>query len=67
VLGLFPAGSTPNDAGAEETRPGDDDILALFDAAPGGHVAAAADDKKPSEPDILDLFGATPEDKGKTI
>ncbi len=69
VLGLFTKPSDPKkeDQAGDETRPGDHDILALFDALPGSGGAPSGEAKTSSEPDILDLFGAKPGDDGKTI
>ena len=72
VLGLFaasadaPKGDDGADGG-DETRPGDDDILALFDALPGSGGAVQGDATQASDPDILDLFGGKPNDDEKAL
>jgi hypothetical protein len=65
VLGLFAPAAPPTAANpdSDETRPGDHDILALFDALPD--TGAAEAEKIP--PDILDLFGGKPNDDGKPV
>jgi type VI secretion system protein ImpM len=64
VLGLFAAPVVPPGAENDDTRPGDDDILALFDALPNADPASG-EEKKSAEPDILDLFGARRADEDK--
>jgi type VI secretion system protein ImpM len=51
----------------DETRPGDHDILAMFDARPEAAPESKKDDTRPVQPDILDLFGASAPDGNKTI
>ena len=69
VLGLFaaPADEAGEKADGAQTRPGDADILALFDALPASATNAASEVDNPPTPDILDLFGAKPDDDGKAI
>ena len=69
VLGLFAASADAKAAEDEgdETRPGDHDILALFDALPSSGGTVLGEATQASDPDILDLFGGKPSDDDKAL
>ena len=69
VLGLFAASADAKatEDEADETRPGDHDILALFDALPSSGGTVLGEATQGSDPDILDLFGGKPSDDDKAL